>query len=403
MEISGIRSMEQVDVRGKTVFVRVDFNVPLDGQRVTDDTRIRAALPTLRALREAGARLVLGSHLGRPKGERNPAYSLEPAASALAALLETDVLLADDCIGDEVKRAIKTLPPAGVLMLENLRFYKAEEKNDPLFSQALAELADVYINDAFGTCHRAHASTYGMVRHFDETRRAAGTLVARELHFLGPMLSHPDRPFVGVLGGAKVSDKIGVLESLCRRLDVVLIGGAMAYTFLRAKGVDIGDSRYEPDHVETAARILDIAAGRKTSVLLPIDHIVARSIDATEGLATESAPIGAGYAGFDIGPRTAARYAEEIAKARMVFWNGPMGVFEREPFEAGTRAVANAMATSNAMTIVGGGDSAAAIALFGLAAQVSHVSTGGGASLELLEGKELPGIAALRAGHRFAS
>lgn len=401
MELTGIRTLDTLDVTDRVVFVRVDFNVPMADGRVADDTRLRATVPTLKRLRDAGARLVLGSHLGRPKGKPSEEYSLAPVGSRLAELLGTEVLFAEEALGESVGRAARDMPLGGVCLLENLRFHKEEEGNDASFAMALAQLADVYVNDAFGTAHRAHASTYGMVRHFEEDRRAAGLLVSRELAFLGPLRGQPKRPYVGVLGGSKVSDKIGVLEALCGRLDTLIVGGAMAYTFLRAQGVEVGSSRVEAEHIETAARILRTASARQTKVLLPVDHIVATSIDAPTGQPTETETIAPGWAGFDIGPKTIARYTEVVSKAATVFWNGPMGVFEHPPFATGTRSLAEAIAESNSTSVIGGGDSAAAAQQFGLADRFSHVSTGGGASLEFLEGRELPGISALRAGHRF--
>lgn len=401
MELSGIRYLSDLDVAERRVFVRVDFNVPLADGAVADDSRIRAALPTLRHLRKAGCRLVLASHLGRPKGKVVPGLSLLPAGSALSELLDCEVVLPDDCVGDAVRKNIRDLPEGGVCLLENLRFHEAETRNDAVFASELASLADVYVNDAFGTAHRAHASTYGMVRHFPEQRRAAGFLIEKELKWLSPLLRAPEHPFVGIVGGAKVSDKLGVLESLIQRLDVLLIGGAMAYTFLQAKGVDVGASRVEPEMVKQAASLLRAAEARRVKVLLPVDHVVAEGIESTEGQTTDGASIPAGLAGLDVGPQTVARFREIIADAATIFWNGPLGVFEREPFSAGTFAIAHAVADSEANSIIGGGDSALALQRSGRHADVTHVSTGGGASMEFIEGRDLPGIAALRSGHRF--
>lgn len=403
MELSGIRSLSDLRVDGRTVFVRVDFNVPLKDGVIGDDARIVAALPTIKWLRDQGARLVLGSHLGRPKGERRDDLSMVPVAARLAELLDDEVLVPDDCVGDAVHKLARDLRPGGVVLLENLRFQPGEEKADPVFAAELAAPADVFVNDAFGTAHRAHASTYTMVRHFDEGHRAAGLLVKKELDHLGPLLRSPERPFVGILGGAKVSDKIGVIENLLGRLDTLLIGGAMAYTFLKARGVAVGDSLVEADRVELARDLLRSAESRRTKVLLPTDHVVAASIDAESGQVTDGEAIADGTAGFDIGPQTVERFCEAIGRASTIVWNGPSGVFEREPFRAGTMAIANAVADADAFSVVGGGDSAAALAASGRADDVSHVSTGGGASLEFLEGRDLPGIAALRAGHRFDS
>ncbi len=403
MELSGIRSLSDLQVEGRTVFVRVDFNVPLDDGVIGDDARIFAALPTIRALRDRGARIMLGSHLGRPKGERRDDMSMVPVGIRLAELLDDEVIVPDDCVGDAVGKLARDLPRGGVMLLENLRFQPGEEKADPVFASELAAPADVYVNDAFGTAHRAHASTYTMVRHFDDAHRAAGLLVKKELDHLGPLLHDPEHPFVGILGGAKVSDKIGVIENLLGRIDTLLIGGAMAYTFLKARGVAVGSSLVEADRVELARDLLRSAESRRTKVLLPVDHVVAASIDAESGEVTDDESIPDGRAGFDIGPRTVALFGEAIARAATIVWNGPSGVFEREPFSAGTMAIANAVADADAFSVVGGGDSAAALARSGRADDVSHVSTGGGASLEFLEGRDLPGIAALRAGHRFDS
>lgn len=401
MELSGIRYLDQLDVGERSVFVRVDFNVPLAEGAIADDSRIVAALPTIERLRAGGARIVLGSHLGRPKGVRDPSTSMLPVGARLAELLRTEVVVPEDCVGDGVRAVVRDLPPGGICLLENLRWYEAETAGDPVFASELADLADLYVNDAFGTAHRAHASTYTMVRHFAENQRAAGLLVQKELTYLGPLTGKPEAPFVGILGGSKVSDKIKVIDALLGRLDTLLIGGAMAYTFLRARGIPIGESRVENDKLELAEKLLRKAEGRGTRVLLPVDHVVAASIDADAGTTTEGEAIAAGLAGFDIGPKTVARYREVIENAATIFWNGPLGVFERAPFSAGTFAVANACADVEATVVIGGGDSAAAVAAAGRSGDVSHVSTGGGASLEFIEGATLPGIAALRSGHRF--
>jgi|SRR5690625_190511 len=402
MNLTGIRSLDDIEVEGKTVFVRVDFNVPLDGKTITDDARIRAALPTITALRDAGAVVVLASHMGRPKGKVDPALSLEPAAARLAELLESDVLFTDDCVGDGVKKVIKDANAGDVILLENLRFRDAEKANDPLFAKALASLADVYVNDAFGTSHRKHASTYGMVEHFDDDQVAMGYLVRRELEFLSPLLYQPKSPYVAIMGGAKVSDKIKVIENLLGRVDHLLIGGAMAYTFLAAQDVPVGTSLVERDKVQLARTLLDRAAQANTTIVLPIDHGVAPSFESAERTNTEGTAIPDGYMALDIGPKTVISFSNIIAEASTVIWNGPVGLFEREPFHVGTFAIANAVADNkNALSVVGGGDSAAAILAAGRAEDVSHVSTGGGASLTFLEGVDLPGIAALRAGHRF--
>jgi phosphoglycerate kinase len=392
-----IRSIEDLDLAGKRVFVRVDFNVPLDKKtlRVKDDARIRAALPTIKYAIRKGAKVILASHLGRPDGKVVPELSLEPAGAVLSQLLGQEVTFADDCVGDGVRKNVADLREGRVLLLENLRFHAEEEKNDEAFSRELASLADVYVDDAFGTVHRAHASTVGMVKHV--AQRGAGFLVASELQHLRPLLAGAKKPYLAILGGAKVSDKIKVIDQLMGKVDGLLIGGAMAYTFLSAQGVPVGASRVEKDKIDVAKRILAKAGSSRVEVLLPNDHVVAP--EPKGGIPTEVVEtIADGQLGLDIGPKTCARYAEKIVSAQTVFWNGPMGMFEIREYEAGTRAVADALveATSRgARTVVGGGDSAAAIAQFGLADKVTHVSTGGGASLEFLEGRELPGIKAL--------
>ncbi|MGZ6076902.1 MAG: phosphoglycerate kinase [Myxococcaceae bacterium] len=391
------RSIDDLQLSGKRVFVRVDFNVPLDEhQKVTDDTRIREALPTLKRVLQLGGKLIVASHLGRPKGV-DPKLSLEPAARVLSDALGKpyEVLLADDCVGDGVRKMVKDQTPTQVVLLENLRFHKEEEANDPAFARELAENADVWVMDAFGTAHRAHASTAGMAPFVKE--RAAGYLMVKELEFLGKLLKSPAMPYVAVLGGAKVSDKIKVIENLLPRISSLIVGGAMAYTFLKAQGVEVGKSRVETDKLDLARRALEAAERLGKAVVLPIDHIA--STDPTgngpirevkeRALPTE-------MMGLDIGPRTRALFAEHLRPAHTVLWNGPMGLFEVAAFSAGTKAVAETIAgLRDATTVVGGGDSAAAVQEFGLAKKMSHVSTGGGASLEFLEGKELPGVKAL--------
>ena len=392
-----IRTIDQLDLAGKRVFIRVDFNVPLDAKgRVTDDARIRAALPTIQHALGKKARVILASHLGRPKGDPSDKekFSLEPAAQRLSELLGMDVILADDCIGDGVKKAVADLPEGKVLLLENLRFHKGEEANDETFCRELASLADVWVNDAFGTAHRAHASTAGMARFVKE--KAGGFLIQKEVEYLGRVLARPERPFVAILGGAKVSDKIKVLENLIGKADSVLIGGAMAYTFLAAKGVPVGKSRVEQDKLELARKILDQAKAKGVDFELPVDHVCATEPKETaERVVVNAQAIPDGVMGLDIGPRTLDRYRQRILAAKTVFWNGPMGLFEQKPWADGTFGVARAMAESPAITIVGGGDSAAAVEEAGLVDKMKHVSTGGGASLEFIEGRELPGVKVL--------
>ena len=391
------RSIEDLQLTGKRVFVRVDFNVPLDEQRnVTDDTRIREALATLKRVLQMGGKLTVASHLGRPKGV-DPKLSLEPAAGVLSELLGKpyEVLLADDCVGDGVRKMVKDQTPTQVVLLENLRFHKEEEANDPAFARALAENADVWVMDAFGTAHRAHASTAGMAAFVKE--RAAGYLMVKELEFLGRLLKSPAMTYVAVLGGAKVSDKIKVIENLLPRISSLLVGGAMAYTFLKAQGIEVGKSRVEADKLDVARRALDAAERLGKAVVLPIDHIA--STDPTGNAPireVKERALPPELMGLDIGPRTRALFAEHLWPAHTVLWNGPMGLFEVPAFAAGTKAVAETIAgLRDATTVVGGGDSAAAVHEFGLAKKMSHVSTGGGASLEFLEGKELPGVKAL--------
>lgn len=390
-----IRSLDALlastELRGKRVFVRADLNVPLKNGVITDDSRIRASLPTLRRLLAAGARIVLASHLGRPKDGPDPKLSLAPVARALQEALGVPVALARDCVGPEVAAAAARLRSGEILLLENLRFHKQETKNDPGFAKALADLADVYVNDAFGTAHRAHASTAGMVSHVPLV--AAGLLLMEEVEALSAAL-RPERPFVCFLGGAKVSDKLGVLEALIERADTLAVGGAMAYTFLAARGEAVGRSLVEADRFDDARRMLARAEARGCPLLLPSDHVVAESLEATAG-ARVVTTIPADRMGVDIGPQTAARYAQAAASARTILWNGPMGVFEIDAFAKGTESLARAVAASPARSIVGGGDSLAAVAKVGVGDQIGHLSTGGGASLEFVQGLTLPGIAAL--------
>jgi phosphoglycerate kinase len=386
-----VRTLDEVQVQGKRVLVRVDFNVPLDGGDVADDTRIRAALPTIERLREEGARIVLASHLGRPK-DREPELSLRPVADRLAELTDADVTFAGAVVGDEVRAFADNLAPGDVLVLENLRYEPGETKNDDAFARALADLADVYVDDAFGAAHRAHASVEGVTHHVRE--KAAGLLLEREVKTLTGILADPARPLVAVVGGAKVTDKLGVLERFLELADTILIGGAMAFPFLRAQGHSIGDSLCAEEDLEPARKVLD--AGEGADFELPVDLVLGDRFAAeAERRELDGVDVPDGWMGLDIGPRTAARYGEVIAGAGTVFWNGPMGAFELEPFAAGTRAVAEAVAQAPGTTVVGGGDSAAALERFGLADRVTHLSTGGGASLELIEGKALPGVEAL--------
>jgi len=378
------RSVADVPLAGRRVFLRADLNVPLRDGGVADDTRLRASLETLEFVRRAGARVVLASHLGRPKGAPDAKYSLRPVADTLR------LPLAPDCVGPAVESLVNGLRDGDALVLENLRFHAGEEKDDPGFVAALTRLCDVYVNDAFGTAHRAHASTHGLARACPV--RAMGFLLAREIEALTRVRDRPEHPYLCILGGAKVSDKLAVLESLSRRADAIAIGGAMAYTFLLARGESVGRSLVEPDQVETARRLL---AG-PARILLPVDHVVAASPQDEAGARTVQA-IPADAMGLDVGPESARAIEREVAAARTVFWNGPLGLFEREPFAAGTTAVAHALAKSRAYCVVGGGDSLAAVQAAGVGERISHLSTGGGASLEFLEGRELPGIAALEA------
>ena len=382
-----------LDVGGKRVLVRVDFNVPMDGKRIADNTRIRAALPTILELIRGGAKIILVTHLGRPKGFA-PDFSTEPLAVALSKLLGQRVKHAVDCIGVEIEGIVSELRAGDVLLLENVRFYEEETRNDSEFAQKLASLADLYLNDAFGAAHRAHASTEGVTHYFDQC--ATGLLMEKEIEYLGKVLHNPERPFVAILGGAKISDKIGVIENLLDKVDQLIIGGGMAYTFLKAKELSVGDSIVELDKIDLANALLQKASDRHLTIHLPHDHVIGREFDPnTEFQVVSSEGIPNGWSGFDIGIETVAKFGEIVDTAKTIFWNGPLGVYEFERFAKGTLEVARRVADSAAVSIVGGGDCVAAVHQAGVADRITHISTGGGASLEFLEGKQLPGIEAL--------
>ena len=388
------KTIEDIDVNGKRVLVRCDFNVPQDEEgNITDDRRIIAALPTIKYLMEHNAKVILCSHLGRPKGEFNMKYSLKPIAKRLSELLGKKVHMADDVIGDSAKCLVASLREGDVMLLENVRFHKEEEANDMAFSKALAELADVYVNDAFGTAHRAHASTEGVAKYLPAV---CGYLIQKEINVMGKALNNPVRPFVAILGGKKVSDKINVITNLIDKVDELLIGGGMAYTFFKAKGYEIGKSICEDDKVELAKELMEKAAHKGVKLLLPIDNVVATEFsNDAESKVVASNEIPADWEGVDIGPETVKLYGDALKNAKTVIWNGPMGVFEFDKFAVGTNEIAKILGGLDAITIIGGGDSAAAIEKVGFADKMTHISTGGGASLEFLEGKELPGIACL--------
>jgi phosphoglycerate kinase len=398
------RTIKDLDLQGRRVLVRVDFNVPIKNGTIGDDTRIRASLPTIQYALEHGAKtIILCSHLGRPKGKPDPQYSLKPVADHLSALLKRPVIFAEDCVGRPATAAIERAGDQGVVLLENLRFHPEEEKNDPAFAGQLAALADVYVNDAFGSAHRAHASTEGVVRHIKEA--AAGLLMAAEIEHLGRVLEHPEHPFVAILGGAKVSDKLEVIQNLIPRVDALLIGGAMAYTFFKARNVPVGKSLVERELLDAARDVETRAKARGLRLELPVDHVVAPKLEAPRpgsgqaGAPAETLDVGdpaiGDRMGLDIGPKTIAAYRSVIASAKTVIWNGPMGVFEIEAFAKGTMEVARAVADVKGTTVIGGGDSIAAVAKAGVTDRITHISTGGGASLEFLGGRELPGVAAL--------
>jgi phosphoglycerate kinase len=418
--LDGVRTVDELPLEGRRVFIRVDFNCPLtEDLKVSDDTRVREALPTIKKAMEAGAKVVLASHLGRPKpGKDNSKFSLEPVGAKLTELLGVEVHLPDDCIGESAKKVVRDLRQGQIALLENLRFHEGEEKDDPQFAAQLAELADVYVNDAFGAAHRAHASVHALPLSMNE--RGAGYLLAKEIKALSKLLESPEKPYVAILGGAKVSDKIEVIEQLLERVDALLVGGAMANTFLAAKNIDVAKSKVEGDKLALARSILDKAAGhtatrsaglggkRRVEIVLPIDVVVAESLDAKEGRAVDVQSIPGGTMALDVGPKTVDIFSKHVAQAKTILWNGPLGLFEKAPFSHGTFDVAKAIAASSdperspeqrAYSVIGGGDSAAAVHAAGkeIAEKFSHISTGGGASLELLEGKKLPGVEALRA------
>lgn len=394
MDKKSIGDIAPSELKGERVLVRVDFNVPMDeAKHITDDSRIVGALPTIKYLTDAGAKVILCSHLGRPKGDNKADFKMDPVAVRLSQLMGIAVVKVDDCIGDSVKQAVDALPNGGIILLENVRFYKEETANDPEFAKKLAANADLYVNDAFGSAHRAHSSTEGVTKYLPAV---AGFLIEKELKFLGGALDNPKRPFMAIIGGAKVSSKISVLKNLLGKVDTLIVGGGMAYTFFKAMGYEVGKSLLELDFLEEAKTVMAEAKSKGTELLLPVDVMVADAFDNnahTKIVDIQSIP--ADWEGLDIGPKTIEAWTLKVQSAATVVWNGPVGVFEMESFEKGTKAIAQALATTHAITIIGGGDSAAAIEKFGLVDKMTHISTGGGASLEFLEGKALPGIVAL--------
>ncbi len=388
------KTVKDIDVKGKKVLVRCDFNVPLDADKnITDETRINAALPTIKYLLEQGAALILCSHLGKPKGVVNAKYSLAPVAKSLSEKLGFEVKLAPDCVGEEVKKMVSELEFGKAILLENLRFHAEEEANDPAFAKELADLAEIYVSDAFGTVHRAHASTAGVAAYLPAV---AGFLIGKELDFLGNAVESPKRPFLAILGGAKVKDKLGVIGNLLEKVDTLIIGGGMAYTFMKAQGGKIGDSLVDDERLEQVLGFMKKAEEKGVKLLLPVDTLIADAFEGYTAIKTcKAGEVPDGWQGLDIGPETIKLFSDAVREAKTIVWNGPMGVFENPDFAKGTLAIATAMAESDAITIIGGGDSAAAVNQMGLGEKMSHISTGGGASLEFLEGKVLPGVACL--------
>lgn len=388
------KTMNDVELSGKRIFVRVDFNVPMEDGAITDDTRIRAALPTIKHLVEQNAKIILASHLGRPKGEVVEELRLDAVAFRLAELLRKPVLKLDESTGDDVKMVVANMKDGDIVLLENVRFHKGEEKNDDALAKEFSELADVYVNDAFGAAHRAHATTAGIAKYLPAV---SGKLLEKELDVLGKALSAPERPFTAIIGGAKVKDKIGVIDNLLDIVDNLIIGGGLAYTFIKAQGNEIGNSLVEEDKIELAKQFMQKAQEKGVNFLMPVDAVIAKEFAAdAENKVVEINGIPADWMGLDIGPKTAELYAETIKNSKLVIWNGPMGVFEMKAFANGTKAVANAMAETDGYTVIGGGDSAAAVEKFEVADKMDHISTGGGASLEFIEGKQLPGVEALQ-------